>query len=67
MKKKEIIARFCKLSTKVNNDFFKFEFAADCFCGDNNISTKMNDFRFDEEIIKFIEDAVDKKLMRGGR
>jgi hypothetical protein len=49
MTKKEVIERFCQLSTEVG-DFFDSQFPYDCFCGK------------DEIIIKFIEQCVREKM-----
>ena len=54
----KIRKELCKLTTKVGNKVFNCEIPFDCWCGllsDEN-------FQFDEKIIEFIKDAVDKAI-----
>jgi hypothetical protein len=65
--KQQVIERFCALGWEVMNLHFKFERAADCFCGskrDYLMQRKDDDFRYDEKVIEFIERAVSEKLDR---
>ena len=54
----DVITRFCALSRDVMDKVFKYEKAADCFCGNINLSH----FRFEEEVIEFIEQTVREKI-----
>lgn len=58
MRKKEAVERLCSLVTKVG-EHFNHKHAHDCICGAN----KMSDLVLDSEILNFIEDAVEEKLM----
>ncbi len=60
MKKIEIIRRLCTLTTLVGDKKFNHQIPHDCFCDEIHIDNRF--FRFDEEIIKFIENAVKDKL-----
>ena len=60
MERKEIIKKFCALSTKVMREKFNYKVPADCFC-DRHSKT---DFYFDKAIVDFIELAVQEKLDR---
>ena len=58
--KEQTIERLCKLATLVMEVKYAYTKSADCFCKD---STHTEDsFRMEEDIIKFIEDAVKEKL-----
>lgn len=61
MTKDQVIERFCNLATTVNSKKFNFTRAADCFC---HQSDEQANFQFEEEVICFIEDAVEKELTR---
>ena len=58
--KQQIISRLCALATKVGEDAFNNLKAHDCFCGDKF----SNDFRFEEEVLRYIESAVNHKLSK---
>jgi hypothetical protein len=58
MTKQETIERFCKLSRVVLDEVFDFQSCADCFCTDKDERW----FQFQENVMKFIEDAVDEKV-----
>lgn len=58
MKKKDVIERFCALSTKIGHELYKDSIAHDCFCG--NIDDA--NFQFDETILEFIERAISKEI-----
>lgn len=60
MNKQEVIERLCKLTSKVANEKFKWDLPADCVCGVRSLSGA--DYRFDERVLKFIEDAVEVAL-----
>lgn len=60
MKKEEVIRRFCLLATEVATQAFKDQYAHDCFCPDAKLH--LDSFIFDEEILRYIEDAVTTKL-----
>ena len=63
MTKKEVMERLCALSDHVSKNRFAFKHAADCFCGHNSGYKHLN-YAFDEEIIQFIEKAVDNELSK---
>lgn len=58
--KSEVIQRFCKLASKVGEVKFKHKIPHDCFCKEKCYN--QNYFQFDEEVLEFIEDAVNDKL-----
>jgi len=58
MTKKEVIERFCALAGKVGIAAFDNTKASDCFCDERNL------FQFDDEVIEFIEAAVEEKLAK---
>jgi hypothetical protein len=57
MTRQEVITRLCELVSLVNAEVFQFRVASDCFCEEGNVN-----FQFEEEVIRFIEDAVKEKL-----
>jgi len=59
MTKNEVIVRFCALSSKVQEEHFNYSVPADCFCG---AKPEFGSFQFAEEVIKYIETAVHRKL-----
>jgi hypothetical protein len=60
MTKEQTIERFCKLSEQVaSSQKFNWMHPADCFC--TNRCNGFN-FQFSEEIMYFIEKAVQKEL-----
>jgi len=59
MDKSEVIERMCALASKVGTVRFNNTKAHDCFCG---LGAMGFDYQFEEEILDFIEDAVDKAL-----
>lgn len=62
MEKQKVIERFCALASKVGNEKYKSQYAADCFCGTNPNTWLTNNFQFEEPIMKFIEEAIEEKL-----
>lgn len=54
------IRRFCVLSETVMTSKFKCTESADCFCGDKPHNPEH--FRFSEDVMRFIESAVEEKL-----
>ena len=58
--KQDVISRFCALASEVGEEVFLHKYAHDCFCGNNK--TFENDFRFDDIVLEFIEDAVRAKI-----
>lgn len=69
MTKDEVIVRFCSLASKVRSRFTP-SIPADCFCGQPKDDLDhaffraigMGYFRFDEQVMTFIEGAVTKAL-----
>lgn len=62
MTQDELIVRFCRLATKVGDKKFKNNFAHDCFCSSEHSLHDPVGFQFEEPVIEFIENAVDKEL-----
>ena len=62
-KKKWVTEQFCQISELVGRVKFKHEYAYDCFCGKNNFENR--DYRYDEEVLRFIAEAVNEKIERG--
>jgi hypothetical protein len=65
MTKKEVKRRLCVLATKVMNEKFRANIPADCFCGmsiPSSFGFGEEDYQFDEQIILFIENAVNQAL-----
>lgn len=60
MDEKEVIERLCTLVSKVGEERFNHELSHDCFCHESG--GERNGFRCDEEILNFIESAVNKAL-----
>lgn len=56
LNKSDVIKKLCKLVSTVGNEKFECNLPADCFCRD------MAGFRVDDEVIKFIEQAVNKEI-----
>lgn len=54
--REDVILRFCELSSKVM-EHFDYKYAADCFCDEPT-----SFFRFEKEIMEFIETAVMEKI-----
>ncbi len=57
--KEETIERLCKLVTKIG-EHFEHRYAHDCFC--HEADPNWDDFRCDDEVLDFIEEAVNEKL-----
>jgi len=63
MTRQQVIERYCLLSKKVATDVFRFTVPADCFCGDNKFAAENPAYyQYSEDVIRFIEDAVNEKL-----
>lgn len=56
--KQEVIERFCKISSEVNEAVYGWNVCSDCFCGD----FESEDYRFDEEVLRTIECAVEEAI-----
>jgi hypothetical protein len=59
MKTQTAIARFCAIANYVNKIKFKHSMSSDCFCGIYSVDPCRS---VDDDIIKFIEEAVEKAL-----
>ena len=57
MIKEQVITRLCELCTLVGEKVYNHQKAHDCFC-----SSSKRDWQFDEDILKFIEEAVRGKI-----
>lgn len=55
MQRNEVINRLCKISTRVSREIYGHTRPATAFCGD---MTDPDGYRFDSEVIEFIERAV---------
>ncbi len=62
MTRSEVILRLCRLCTKVGHRHFQSRVSHDCFCGGNPIAGNLDEFRFDESVLNFIEMAVDAAI-----
>lgn len=51
----QVLERLCALSTGIRDEVLGLSVASDCFCLGK---VKPEDFRFEEDVIKFIESAV---------
>jgi 7-cyano-7-deazaguanine synthase in queuosine biosynthesis len=60
MTKGQVIERLCALSTKVGSEVFKDQNAHDCFCG--SVTGDPSGFRFEDCVMEFIEEAVNKAI-----
>lgn len=60
MTKQEVLERLCALSTRVGRHL-DHEYSHDCFCGAGR-KDFVNGFRFDEQILAFIEAAVNDRI-----
>jgi len=63
MDKNTVLKRLCAVATQVGAEVFKEQRAHDCFCGTNPGVTDAN-FSFEEEVLDFIETAVQEKQER---
>ena len=59
MNRDEVIKRFCALSSEVTGVVYEWKHAADCFCE----YAALEGYRFDEQVMQFIEDAVYKAIL----
>lgn len=59
MDKLEVVDALCVLADKVCKHKFNYTVASDCFCQNGGPDEL---FRFDEEVLQFIKNAVDEKL-----
>lgn len=57
LSKDQAVERLCRLVSKVNEKEFKWEYASDCFCCNENAI-------IDEEVIVFIEEGINIILDR---
>ena len=67
MTNEEVIKEFCELSTEVMDKIFDCRIPADCFC---KMRIRGNDFfgyQFADEIMEFIQAAVQEKIEREGK
>jgi hypothetical protein len=60
----EVQQRLCLLTTRVAGEVFKWNAAADCWCGENPVSALGYPFSMDESVLRYIEDAVQEKMER---
>jgi hypothetical protein len=58
--KDEVVRRFCRLASHVNEEQYGWEEPGDCFCADN--PDRPAGYRFDARVIEFIERAVERAL-----
>jgi len=62
MTKDQVIERFCALASMVGEVKFSHTEAYDCFCGQTG--EDVFGFQFSHKVLKFIEDAVEKELLK---
>jgi hypothetical protein len=60
--REDVLERFCDLSMVVMEEVFQCTIPADCFCGQRHPSYT----QFDDEILEFIEEAVEEAIERKG-
>ena len=60
MNKQQVIERLCKLASKVNEEVYGWSIASDCLCKES----ADENFRFDEEVIAFIEQSVMESIVK---
>ena len=58
--REEVTIRLCELAVKVGKTKFKYVLAHDCFCSERSGNDK--DFRFDEDVLDYIVEAVNMRL-----
>ncbi len=64
MNRDEVLNRLCAVVTKVGVSVFDSTCPHDCFCPSGEMLSRAS-IRFhsvDEEIVRFIEDAIDEKI-----
>ena len=61
LSQEEVIKRLCAVASRVGDKKFNHTVPHDCFCVGQSTPC-LNDFQFDEEVLTFIEDAVDFEL-----
>ena len=68
MTKQAVIERLCRMTETVGSHFGN-HYATDCFCGTGGFNRpgrpqSDENYRFDEAALKFIEDAVARRIAR---
>jgi hypothetical protein len=63
LSKQQVLERLCFLANSVMNGAFACQHSADCFCGVVNDVLPEN-WRFESEVLEFIEQATQEKLRR---
>ena len=58
MKRSDVISKLCGTSTLVGTKVFNHTCAHDCFCTDSS------GFQFEQDVLDFIEVAVEEKILR---
>ena len=53
----KVIERLCLLLSEVNSVKYRWSVASDCICNESD-----NNYRMDEEVLEFVEQAVRDKL-----
>ena len=59
--KDEVVQRLCMICTEIQHYKHKYETPADCFCSKSEVVD--DQYRFDMDIVQYIEDAVHAKLL----
>lgn len=59
---KEVIKKFCELSTMVMEEHFECDVPADCFCEQDLFKNKIGNYGFSGKIMEFIYQAVVDKI-----
>lgn len=61
--KKEVVVGLCQTVRRVG-EHFENRYAHDCFCEQSLQRDTILGFQFDDQVMKFIRDAVDEKIAR---
>lgn len=66
MDKKDVVERLCDLASRVGSKAFNNMKAHDCFCeaggAEKRAAHALGDFQFEDDVLRFIETAVNKRL-----
>lgn len=59
---KEVQGKLCEISARVAQEIFKWDVPADCFCSLRSGNLTEQDFSYDQRVIDFIRNAVEKEI-----
>lgn len=60
--KGDLLERLCRLTSSIMQRKHDYHLPADCFCKGGK-----HDFQFDDEILKYVEDAVNQRMEKEDR